>query len=129
MIRKYDKYSIQQLIKMAERWCNKYIRERDQNQPCVSCMQYRKLEAGHFYSAGHYSALRFDENNIHGQCSQCNRHLHGNLNEYRRNIVLRIGNGGLSTLDDKVDLYRVVGFKWDRIELIEVIEYYKNKLK
>ena len=51
---------------------HKFIRERDKDKPCISCGQYTTLQAGHFYSGGHYSALRFDEDNVHGQCLRCN---------------------------------------------------------
>lgn len=123
---KYSKKSIQSLIKLAEKHFNKFIRERDKNKPCVSCGDYKELQAGHFYSAGHYSALRFDENNVHGQCIRCNMYLSGNLNEYRKKIVKRIGINALADLDFKVDYYKKHNYKWDRFSLIEIIEKYKR---
>ena len=123
-IQKYSKKSIPSLIKTAVVHFNKFIRLRDQNKGCVSCTG-RSEEAGHFYSGGHYSALRFLESNVHCQCKRCNRHLHGNLNEYRRNIVTRIGVEGLKSLDQKADYYKRTHFKWDRFDLIHIIEKYK----
>jgi len=128
-IQKYKKYSVPKLIEIATRHCNKYIRLRDDGKPCVSCDSYSVLEAGHFYSGGHYSSLRFHENNIHGQCKRCNSHLHGNLNEYRKNITNRISIGDLSELDFNVSMYKRTLFKWDRFDLIEIIEKYKQKIK
>ena len=126
---RYDKKSIPQLIAIATEWCNRYVRLRDQNKPCVSCGQFRTLQAGHFYSAGHYPALRFDLNNIHGQCHSCNLHLHGNLNEYRRRITGRISKDDLKLLDYTADLNKRQSFKWDRASLIDVIEECKRLVK
>lgn len=70
---------------------HKYIRERDKGNPCISCGEYRTLEAGHFYAAGSYEILRFNFLNIHGQCKQCNNHVHGNLLEYRKRLIIKIG--------------------------------------
>jgi hypothetical protein len=35
--------------------------------------------------------MRFVEDNAHGQCKHCNRHLAGNHVEYRLGLVKRIG--------------------------------------
>lgn len=105
---------------------HKFIRERDKDQPCISCGQYTTLQAGHFYSGGHYSALRFDEDNVHGQCLRCNYFLSGNLNNYRINLEKKIGTERLKQLDMKASIYiRDRTFKWDRFSLIEKIEKYK----
>lgn len=125
IILKYKKKTIAQLIKLATLYFNKFIRERDKDKGCVSCGA--KVEhAGHFYSGGHYSALRFNENNVHGQCLRCNNFLHGNLNEYRKRITQRIGLSGLKELDDISAYFQKNTFKWDRIRLIEIIEKYKS---
>jgi len=105
---------------------HKFIRERDKDKPCISCGQYTTLQAGHFYSGGHYSALRFDEDNVHGQCLRCNYFLSGNLNNYRINLEKKIGTERLKQLDMKASIYiRTRTFKWDRFSLIEKIEKYK----
>lgn len=128
-IKKYIKKSVPDLIKVAVRYCHKYIRERDQDKMCVSCGEYRPLSAGHFYSAGHYPSLRFNDKNIHGQCSECNTHLHANLICYRRKITERISQDDLERLDLIADQYKLGGFKWDRMALIETIWKYKELLK
>jgi len=68
-IQKYQKYSIPQLIKKAERKFNKFIRTRDLDKPCISCGRYSRLEAGHYYSGGHHPALRFNELNVNGSAN------------------------------------------------------------
>jgi len=129
-IKKYSKKTVPQLIKIATLHFNKFIRERDKDFGCVSC-QSKVNQAGHFYSGGHYSALRFNQNNVHGQCTRCNLYLSGNLNEYRKNIVKRIGENGLVKLDELAAYYKRNGFKWDRFTLIKIIEEHKllNKKK
>jgi len=123
-IKRYENKSIPQLIKIATKHFNKFIRERDKDLGCVSC-DAEVQHAGHFYSGGHYSSLKFNESNVHGQCLRCNNFLHGNLNEYRRNIVNRIGENGLIRLDETADYYKKNAFKWDRFRLIEIILKYK----
>ena len=72
---------------------NKYIRLRDKDKPCISCknMLKGKFDAGHFYSVGNYPGLRFNEDNVHGQCVHCNQWRGGNLHEYKDNLKIRIG--------------------------------------
>jgi hypothetical protein len=72
---------------------NAYIRERDKHRPCISCDKslVGKYDAGHFYSVGSYPNLRFNEDNCHGQCVECNQHKHGNLIEYSLRLPERIG--------------------------------------
>lgn len=72
---------------------NRFIRLRDKTKGCISCGRSLgvKYDAGHFYSVGRAPELRFDEDNVHAQCVHCNRHLHGNLIEYREGLIERIG--------------------------------------
>ena len=72
---------------------NKFIRLRDRNQPCISCGSPlpKKYDAGHCFPAGHYSNLRFHEDNCHAQCIVCNQHKHGNQSEYLIRLPERIG--------------------------------------
>jgi len=69
---------------------NKVVRERDAGKPCISCGVIGKtLEAGHFISKNKCKTLRYDKRNIHGQCLNCNRILHGNYAEYRLGLISR----------------------------------------
>ena len=38
-IKKYDKYDKKALLRIAVKWCHKFIRMRDEGQPCISCGQ------------------------------------------------------------------------------------------
>ena len=124
-IAKYKNKTIRQLRAIAVRHFHQFIRNRDKDQPCISCGSYSTLQAGHFYSGGNYPPLRFKEDNVHGQCKKCNYFLSGNLTEYEKNLRYKIGDDCLAKLHFTAERYKVVGFKWDRFYLIEIIEKYK----
>ena len=114
----------------AKREFQKYIRLRDENKPCISCGTYTCDEwaGGHYYPAGHYSGLIFDERNCHKQCNQyCNKHLNGNIHEYRKGLIKRFGIDFVQQLDNDANLQRKR--KYDKFELIEIKEKYKEKIK
>lgn len=126
---KYIKKSQPTLIALAQNHFNEYIRNRDEGKPCISCGRYYELQAGHYYSAGHYPELRFDENNVHGQCVHCNMYLSGNLIEYRKGLIKKIGEKEVERLDLKVAICKRTSYRFDRIGLIEIIETYKERKK
>ncbi len=115
------------LMQKAQRIFNEFIRQRDADKTCITCGKYKIEHACHFYSAGHYTGLRFNEDNVHGGCLQCNYFKHGAGNEYRRNIELRIGEQRLLLLDSTATRQRFK--KWSRLELEIIITEYKNKIK
>jgi len=124
---KEDLKTVQDWMKEAQTVFNKYIRLRDKGQPCVSCQnpKPKKVNAGHFYSSGGHKFLTFDESNTHLQCEYCNSFLSGNLHEYRKNIIQRIGLCELQRLDR--DAQRTAKYTVD--ELKELIKVYKEKIK
>lgn len=126
-IKKYSTKTVAQLIKRATTVFNLFIRNRDKNKGCISCGKPVN-QAGHFYEASAHTRMRFMEDNTQGQCIRCNHYLSGNLNEYRKNLIKRIGIERLEKLDMLAGIK--TGFKWDRFTLIETIEKYKalNKL-
>jgi hypothetical protein len=125
-LKKYAAKSEAALKKIAQEWFNKYIRLRDKDEACISCKLVLGEQAGHFFSAGHYQALRFNEDNCHSQCVRCNYFLSGNLNKYRVNLEKKIGKESLMLLDLQANKS---AHKWNRFELIEIIERYKFKCK
>lgn len=71
---------------------NKWIRLRDQGINCISCNKPAKKEnAGHYRSVGGNPELRFEPLNNNLQCEYCNTYLHGNLIDYRINLIKKIG--------------------------------------
>jgi hypothetical protein len=128
-LQKYSKYSTPQLIEIAERHFNKYIRKRDGGKGCICCggKHHSDIQAGHYYSGGHYPNLRFNPDNVHGQSRSCNYFKHGNLIEYRKYLLEKIGEERLAKLDFHAADYKRNGFKWERVSLIQIIEIYKAK--
>ena len=123
---KYLDKTLSQLKAIAVTHFHKYIRNRDRGKPCISCGRHTKLQAGHYYSAGQHPSVRFDPDNVHGQCLQCNYFKHGNLINYSHNIIDRIGEKRFKNLKLKIDLSKRARFKWSKFYLIDVIEKYKE---
>lgn len=117
--------ALPQLLKKTQKIVNAYIRERDKDRGCISCGGSVD-HAGHYFSQGSHSALRFDESNIAGQCVKCNLYLSGNLAYYRIGLVKRHGEAFVADLERKAQANRLK--KWDRQSLEEIILYYKEKM-
>lgn len=114
--------SIPALTKKAQTSFNAFIRSRDKNKGCISCGS-EVTEAGHYLSAGHFSALRFNEINTNGQCTRCNCFLSGNLIKYRQGLVKRYGEKKVLELENSVAVRSVS--KYSRFELEAIIKLYK----
>jgi hypothetical protein len=113
--------SMPKLLAKAQKVFNFFIRNRDKDRGCISC-QAPITEAGHYYSQGHHSALRFNETNTNGQCKRCNRWLSGNLIKYRNGLVKRYSQQQIDLLDSVGTRNPVK--KWSRVELELIIEKY-----
>ena len=121
--------TIPQLKKACQDVFNKYIRLRDKDKPCISCGQFKTLQAGHFYSVRMYDGLRFDEDNCHGECAGCNGFDDMHLLSYAANLIDRIGQERFDELKMLAAQYKREGYKYTRTELTEKIEEYKRKIK
>jgi len=112
--------------KKAREACHAYIRERDKHLPCVSCGRHHNGQhhAGHYKPSHVNSALRYDERNIFKQCAPCNTHLSGNLGEYRKSLVVRLGTETVEWLDGNHEIK-----KWSLEELKAIEAHYKDKIK
>ena len=111
--------------------CHDYIKLRDKGKPCVSCGQpwSEEHQAGHWKKAELYSTLKYNEFNIHNQCPGCNLYKDGNVQNYSDRIHIRIGHDKKSELEELAAQEKRTYFKWDRIELKEIRDYYKDKIK
>jgi hypothetical protein len=111
------------LLKKAQDTFNAYIRARDMDKGCISCGAPVQ-EAGHYFSQGHHSALRYNEVNTNGQCTRCNKWLHGNLINYRSGLVARYGVAKVLLLESSA---KNKVKKWSRVELEAIIKLYKEE--
>jgi len=80
----------------AQRAFNEFIRLRDAGLGCISCDKPSdwggQWHAGHYKTVGARPDLRFNEDNVHKQCSHCNNFLSGNLAQYRIALIAKIGS-------------------------------------
>lgn len=125
--RKLNLETITQKVLRVQKVVNLYIRKRDAGKPCISCGKKLggKFDAGHYYNANNHWSIRFDTANIHGQCVKCNRDLHGNLIEYRKRLIQRIGQSELDRLDRVCHNIR----KFTKDELETIMTDFKKMIK
>lgn len=121
--------SLPKLKAEAQKVFNSYIRKRDEGKPCISCGEKRTLQAGHFYAVGGYDALRYNEDNVNGECAGCNCFSESHLILYGLNLEYRIGFERVQKLHELAKDYKMNGYKWSKPEVMEIIETYKQKLK
>jgi len=124
-IKKYEKMPTNKLALLAQKKFNAFIRERDKDDPCISCGSWNTAHASHYYSAGKHKNLRFNEDNVHASCLKCNYYMHGNLIPYRENLIKKTGLERVEKLDL---LSKTTTTKNDRFLYIDIIlKYTCNK--
>lgn len=112
-------------MREAQQAFNAYIRERDKDFGCISSGRTTGAwDAGHYRSVGSCPELRFNELNVHKQSVHDNQHLHGNLIEYRKRLIERIGLDKVEWLEGQHEPK-----KYTIDDLKELKRIYKEKLK
>lgn len=116
-----------QLVKKLQPIFNRWIRKRDEGKPCISCGEYKEAyDAGHFYPVGGYAGLRFDEDNVHAECRNCNSYDDSHLIPYAENLREKIGNQDYEALQERAAHYKRNRHSFGRVELRELIDKYKT---
>ncbi|HCZ8407732.1 TPA: recombination protein NinG [Proteus mirabilis] len=112
--------------KQAQTAFNAFIRERDKDEPCISCGRFHEgqYHAGHYRTTGANPELRFDEDNCHKQCAPCNNHLSGNIENYTPRLIEKIGQERFDHLMGSHELP-----KWKREDYERIRDHYRVKLK
>lgn len=112
--------------KQAQTAFNAFIRERDKDEPCISCGRFHEgqYHAGHYRTTGANPELRFDEDNCHKQCAPCNNHLSGNIENYTPRLIEKIGQERFDRLMGSHELQ-----KWKREDYELIRDHYRKKLK
>jgi len=115
---------------------NKYIRLRDSGGgffTCIACGMTKstdEMNAGHYYAVKGYDGIRYDEENVHGECARCNCWDESHLIGYGVRLSQKIGEDSLQELHKRAAEYkRNSNFKWNRLKLEEMIVIYKQKIK
>ena len=124
--RKMEVKSVGYWMKRAQSAFNAWVRERDRDQPCISCGRHHQGQnhAGHYRPAGSNPELRFEPDNCHKQCAPCNSHLSGNLTKYRQALIAKVGLERVEWLEGPHEPKR---YRRDDYQAIE--SEYKAKLK
>jgi hypothetical protein len=117
-------------LKKAQTSFNRYIRARDFGMPCISCgnPNPKKKNAGHYKTTAAYPELRFCDRQVHLQCEPCNSHKSGNIIEYRKGLIDRVGIGIVNwiegpheltkyTIDDLVEINKKYTALYKEVEL------------
>jgi len=102
----------------AQAAVNAYRRALLADEPCISCGRRHQgqYHAGHFVSRGASPALRYTHENIWKQCQPCNTALSGNLLNYRKALVERIGIEKVEWLEGPHELPHWKREDYQRIE-------------
>lgn len=120
-----------ELVKKAQTAFNAFIRSRDAGKPCISCNKPLQaatvggaFDCGHYRSVGSAVHMRFVEDNAHGQCKHCNRHLAGNHVAYRAGLIERIGLRSVELIESDQTLR-----KYAREGLLEIAKHYNAEAR
>lgn len=135
-----SKRPIPKLKAEADKWFSQYIRYRDGRYThargweteCITCNRWlplKQMQAGHFVTRA-INDLRFDEENVNGQCLKCNVFGAGEQYKYSVAVDIKYGEGTATALMSR----RSILHKFTRQELEEIIndaktriEYYKRE--
>ena len=118
-------------MRKADEAFSLYIRTRD-SQPyegrafrCISCSRVLPIEqadCGHYVNRQHMT-LRFSDLNCNAQCRHCNRFMEGNIQDYRKGLVLKIGDQKVTLLEAQKHLTT----KISTFELQLLAKHYKEE--
>lgn len=124
--------TVWQLIKILDKYFSKYIRLKYSDKKgictCISCWKkehYKKMHNCHWISRGKMST-RFDEDNCRPWCISCNTYRpEFHIREFTLKQIDRLWKEWVNKLIEKSNQLK----RYSRIELEELIEYYKQEVK
>jgi hypothetical protein len=118
--------TLPKLLAKAQKIFNAWIRARDSKEgyfTCIACFRtlpIDQMNAGHYVPVKGGSALRFNENNVNGECIRCNGFDEFHLIGYRKNLIKKIGLKKV----EQLERMRNDVCKWDRTTLNHIIKTY-----
>ncbi len=109
---------------------HEYVRLRDKGKNCISCNTQwnQNFQCGHHYKSETFITLRFNLDNLAGQCKRCNLFLEGNFDNYALNLPNRIGIDRYNELVRLASIDKQFDKVWNLENLKEIREEVK-KLK
>jgi len=122
--------TISKLKKKLDKLFSEYIRRRKADDlgmvNCFTCgvkKPWKEQQAGHFQSRSHLST-RWDEVNVQVQCVKCNIYRQGEQFKFGVYIDEIYGKGTAKELEVRSKVI----VKLNRIDYLEAIDIYKNKI-
>jgi hypothetical protein len=121
------------LMRKADEAFSLFIRTRDSQDyegrafKCISCgrvLSIEQADCGHYVNRSHMS-LRFSESNCHSQCRFCNRFQEGNIQDYRKGLIQKIGLQKVELLEAAKNVTN----KISNFELEILAKHYKAETK
>ena len=111
---------------------SRYIRLRDMIPGttvfrCISCGLIKPInqaDCGHYINRSHMNT-RYSEINCNAQCKNCNRFDEGNIQGYRRGLVMKYGEKKVLLLESSKYETR----KYAEYEYEALIAHYKEEIK
>jgi len=125
--KKFQRSDLKTRKAAAKKACHAYIKARDLGSLCICCNRHlgKNYDSGHFLESGNHPKIRYDEDNIHSQSVYCNRHKGGDSDDYRGNLIKKIGLERVERLESmKGGTVKRTPQDYQDIE-----NYYKAKLK
>ena len=108
-----------------------FIRLRDSQSngtfKCISCgrtLPYDQADCGHYINRKHM-ATRFSEMNCNAQCRSCNRFDEGNIQGYRRGLIIKYEEPATALLEARKNQIN----KITEYEYQAMIAHYKAEIK
>jgi len=109
---------------------HEYVRLRDTGKQCISCGEPWRpdFQAGHYHKSELFETLKYNLNNIHGQCPGCNLYKEGNLERYSISLPARIGQEAFTELQKLAQMDKHFSKVWN-VENLKQIRETVKKLK
>jgi hypothetical protein len=110
---------------------HEYVRLRDRGKSCISCgvAWTPYFQCGHHYKSETFTTLRFNLDNLHGQCQRCNLFLEGAFDNYALNLPFRIGIKRYNDLQSLASIDKQFSKVWNLENLKEIRENVKKLRK
>ena len=117
----------------ADKAFSLFIRTRDSQAyegrafRCISCgrvLPIEQADCGHYVNRSHMS-LRFSEKNCNTQCRFCNRFQEGNIQDYRKGLIEKIGEQEVLLLEAQKNITA----KKSNFELDIIAKFYRKETK
>jgi hypothetical protein len=117
----------EKLWKVFSEWVRRRDADKNGMVKCFTCPKighWKEMQAGHFISRKH-KATKYHEQNVMCQCVKCNIFDQGKQFVFGQNLDLKFGAGTAEKLEQESRMI----CKRDKVDLMQMIDFYKEKIK